>query len=171
MTKKKKKRSPKPPYAPKLASGKPVIGFAAKPIISPPWNVKPGDFTLDLVVRSAGGVGRGLALRISGDALQNARFSSIEVGDLAAELEPDGDAITVKLPDVELGLGVVLPLDPKPKGDAQKTIAEDLLEGSHLTLRVHGHATTPSSDMLRVELCPLDDSSSALKWMRPLVIA
>ena len=56
-------------YDPRRVPGNPAIGFAAKPVTSPPWNLEVGDFELDLVVRSAGGVGKGVSVRVSGDAL------------------------------------------------------------------------------------------------------
>ena len=150
--------------------GEACVGFAAKPVASPPWTIRTGEFVLPLVVRSAGGVGRGLAVRLSGPAIEDLKLERASVHAYSAPFRPDGDGLRAELPDVELPEGVVLPLDPKPTNDSQKAAADALVRETHLDLVVHGHAARASSAILRVEIGALGASSSPLKWMRPLVV-
>jgi len=151
--------------------GEPCIGFAAKPIVSPPWQVNAGEFSLPLVVRSAGGPGRGLGIRLSGAALQNVTVERLRVGDLEVKFVPDGDGLLAEAPDLRLREGIVLPLHPKPTTQTQKDKAAGLVAETHLELAVEGSAKQPSNAILRVEMWALGASSSRLKWMRPLTIA
>jgi hypothetical protein len=92
------------------------------------------------------------------------------VGDATAPFETDGDGMKAELPDVELPEGVVMPLDPKPKNDNQKAIAEALVRETHLDLMIHGSAKGASRDILKVEVWAIGESSAPLKWMRPLQV-
>jgi len=150
--------------------GEPCIGFAAKPVVSPPWTISQGEFALPLVVRSSGGVGRGLAIRLSGAALEGVTLSSASLGGESVEFRADGDGQLAELPDVALVEGVMLPFQPKPT-EAQKAVAEAILRESHLRLVVHGSAERASKAILRVEISAIGASSSPLKWMRPLVVS
>lgn len=154
----------------KRVPGEPAIGFAAKPVVSPPWTITTGDFALPLVVRSAGGPGEGLAIRLSGAALEGLVLSAASIGGASAAFRPDGDGQLAELPDTVLAEGVVLPFDPKPMNDSHKAVAEAVLRESHLSLVVTGKASAPSQAILRVEVSALGASSSPLKWMRPLVV-
>jgi len=150
--------------------GTPCIGFAAKPVVSPPWTISTGEFALPFVVRSSGGAGRGLAIRLSGPALEGVTLTSVSLGGESVEFRPDGDGQLAELPDVPLVQGVMLPFNPKPT-DAQKSIAEAILRESHIHLVVHGCAERASQAILRVEVSALGASSTPLKWMRPLVVS
>lgn len=157
-------------YALDRLEGTPTIGFAAKPVVSPPWTVPSGDFALPLVVRSAGGPGRGVAVRLSGAALEGVTATRVRLGDAEAAFSPDDDGLRAELPDVALPPGVVLPITPPPAGDEQKAMADAQLRETHLELVVHGHAAGPSGALLRVEVSALGATSSPLKWMRPLTV-
>ncbi len=154
----------------KRVPGEPCMGFAAKPVVSPPWTITTGKFALPLVVRSAGGPGKGIAVRLSGAALEGLTLTGASVGADTVAFRPDGDGQVAELPDTPLSEGVVFPFDPKPTSDSQKAIAEAVLRESHLQLVVHGSAAKASSAILRVEVSALGASSSPLKWMRPLVV-
>lgn len=164
-----KKSKKKLPYAPTRAHGAACIGFAHKPVISPPWTVPTGDFALPLIVRTAGGVGQGMAVRLSGDALAGLSIDRATYGDISATFAPDGDGLLAELPSVELIAGVQLPFHPTPKA-SEKEAAEVAMRGTHIELVLHGKAAGASRAMLRVEVSALGASSSPLKWMRPLIV-
>ncbi len=150
--------------------GEPCIGFAAKPIVSPPWQITAGRFSLPLVVRSAGGPGRGLGVRLSGAALNNITVERLRIGGRTVDFETDGDGRLAEVPEVRLREGIVFPLHPKPTTQTQKDKAAALVAETHLEFCVEGEAKQPSSAILRVEMWALGASSSRLKWMRPLTI-
>ncbi|RZO61673.1 MAG: hypothetical protein EVA89_11000 [Sandaracinaceae bacterium] len=158
-----------PPFDPERMTGTPSIGFAMKPVVSPPWTLAPGRFELPLIVRSAGGEGRGVAIRLSGAALDEVKLDRVTLGDESAAFAPDGDGQRAELPSATLLADLVRPIDPPPTND-QREIVGQLLGETHLELVVHGHAEKPSNAMLRVEVSALGATSSPLKWMRPLVV-
>ena len=157
-------------YFLKRVPGTPTIGFAAKPVVSPPWKVRVGAFSLPLIVRSSGGKGKGVAVRLSGPALAGLELERASIGDATASFEADDEGRRAELPDVELLEGVVIPLDPKPRNDNQNAIAEALVRETHLDLVVHGRAKGALCDILKVEIWALGESSAPLKWMRSLQV-
>ena len=166
----KRVKAAKAAYDPRRVPGTPAIGFAAKPVISPAWSVTLGEFELDLVVRSAGGSGRGVSVRVSGAALEAIELQSIDSGGSVASFELDGDGMRAELTEMDLAQGYVVPLDPRPSGDIQKSYAEELLRETHMTLTLRGRAIDASRELMRVEVAALGASSTPLKWMRPLVV-
>ena len=157
-------------YHPRKVPGTPAIGFPAKPVTTPRWQVGAGDFALDLVVRSAGGSGRGIVVRLSGDALSALEVQSLGSGDARADFEPHGDGLRAELTDVDIVEGFVMPLDPKPSGEIQKGYAEEIIRSTHFTLTLHGRALEPCQKLLRVEIGALGESSTPLALTRPLTI-
>jgi hypothetical protein len=150
--------------------GTPAIGFAARPVISPGWNVVRGEFELDLVVRSAGGSGRGVSVRVSGPALDAIELQSVDAGGCEASFLPDGDGMRAELAEVAIAEGYVVPLDPRPSGEIQKGYADELLRDTHMTLTLRGRAIDASRGLMRVEVAALGASSTPLSWIRPLIV-
>ena len=157
-------------YDPRRVPGTPAIGFAAKPLTSPGWTVGIGEFELDLVIRSAGGMGRGVSVRVSGEALDAIELESLAGCGTKASFEEDGDGFVAQIADLEICQGYVVPLDPRPSGDIQKSYAEELLRDTHMTLTLRGRATEVGNPLMRVEIAALGATSSPLRWMRPLIV-
>lgn len=163
-------KAAKAAYDPRRVPGTPAIGFAARPVISPGWKLERGEFELDLVVRSAGGSGRGISVRVSGAALGSIELESVGAGGQEASFVPDGDGVRAELEEVVIVQGYVVPLDPRPSGDIQKTYAEELLRDTHMTLTLRGRAIDASRELMRVEVAALGASSTPLSWIRPLIV-
>ena len=166
----KRVKAAKAAYHPRKVPGTPAIGFAAKPVVSPGWTLERGEFELDLIVRSAGGTGRGLAVRVSGAALDAIELESVDAEGCEASFVPDGDGVRAELEEVVITQGYVVPLDPRPSGDIQKGYAEELLRETHMTLTLRGRAKDASRELLRVEVAALGESSTPLSWIRPLIV-
>ncbi len=158
-------------YDPKRAHGSPAIGFPAKQK-PPEWQLRAGAaFSLELLVRSTGGRGRGLFVQLEGEALSQVDVHEVVCGACRARFERHGTTLRAELPDVELIDGVRYPLDPPPKNDKQKERAEEILAACHVSLVVHGNAKQASRELLRVSCGALGSESTPMKWMRPLIIA
>jgi hypothetical protein len=137
-------------YAPKKAFGEPAIGFAAKPVVSPPWNARVGDFALEIVIRSAGGAGRGLDVIASGPGLGSLELSSVEMAGVSAPFRDHPSGKRAVLETVELPQGFAVPYDPKPKGEHEVKIAQDLVADTHLRMKLRGTAKRESEELLTV---------------------
>jgi hypothetical protein len=158
-------------YDPKRAHGSPAIGFPAKQK-PPPWELKAGEaFALELLVRSAGGKGKGLFVLLEGDALARIEVTHITCADQRADFADVDGSRRAELPDADLVEGIRYPLDPSPKNDKQKEKAATLLAACHFNVTVHGSAKKASRDLLRVSCGALDSQASPMKWMRPLIIS
>jgi hypothetical protein len=168
-------------YEPRRAHGAPTVGFPAGRA-SVPWTATAGsELVLDLVVRSTGGPGQGVAITLSGEALALVELDGVEVGEageagevslMQARLVPDGQgtAYTAELAGVPLPEGVLVPLDPKPKNESQTQTGAALLDATHFTIRVRGRARQPGSALLAVSIVALGSAGAPLKWMRPLTV-
>ncbi|HHH10631.1 MAG TPA: hypothetical protein ENK23_00950 [Sorangium sp.] len=157
-------------YDPKRAHGAPGIGFpvGAKP---PPWIAMAGaPLELELLVRSAGGKGRGMYLMLEGAALQHLKLSHVQLGATEAPFQEVAGGLRAEIPDVELVEGLRYPLDPSPKNDKHKYQAQHLLAATHFSLTVHGETLAPSRELLRVTMGALEEGASPMKWMRPFII-
>jgi hypothetical protein len=159
-------------YDPRRASGAPAVGFpAGRPSV--PWTGLAGsDIVLDIVVRSTGGRGQGIAITLSGEALQFVELDSVEVGEMRAPLALDGQgkAYAAELADVPLPEGLQVPLDPKPKNETQTQTGAAMLDATHFTIRVYGRARQAGSGLLAVSIVAQGSASAPLKWMRPLTV-
>lgn len=162
-------------YEPKRAHGVPAVGFPAGRA-SVPWAATAGsELVLDIVVRSTGGPGQGVAITLSGEALEYVELDTVEVGEageMRARLAHDGKDKTyaAELPDVPLPEGLLVPLDPKPKNESQTQTGAALLDATHFTIRVRGRARQAGSALLAVSIVALGSASAPLKWMRPLTV-
>ncbi len=160
-------------YDPRRGHGAPLVGFPVgwKPA---PWQAKAGKaFVLELRVRSTGGPGKGLIVGLSGKALGAVDFSRVEVGRRGAKFEklPAGAGLRAEVLGVKLSKGVVMPLDPAPRTDPHKGLAQQMLEETHITLRLHGKARTTSNELLAVLVEALSSDKPPMKWMRPFLIS
>lgn len=158
-------------YWPRRAHGAPALGFPARPVEAPPWRASRGAFELVLAVRSAGGAGRGIRVELAGPALAHVDFAEVEHGQARARFVRQGERARATLADVPLPPGVLLPLEPEPKGATQARIAEEALAPTHIFLRLRGEAREASSAMLEVSLHVPGSTSSPLRWTRPFVVA
>jgi hypothetical protein len=157
-------------YEPKRAHGSPAIGFPAleKP---PPWTLAAQQaFELELLVRSAGGKGKGLFVSLEGEAMSRISVSHVECGEQRADFVDVGGTKRAELPGVELVAGVRYPFDPPAKNDKQKETAHAMIDACQFRLKVHGKARGPASDLLRVSCGALESQATPMMWMRPLVI-
>jgi hypothetical protein len=163
-------------YDPKRAHGAPAVGFPAGRA-SVPWTATANsELVLDIVVRSTGGPGQGIAITLSGEALALVELDTVEVGEtgaLRASLALDGQskAYAAELAGVTLPEGLLVPLDPKPKNESQTQTGAALLDATHFTLRVRGRARQAGSALLAVSIVALGSASAPLKWMRPLTVS
>jgi hypothetical protein len=159
-------------YDPRRAHGAPAVGFpAGRPSV--PWTGLAGsELVLDIVVRSTGGRGQGIAITLSGEALEYVELDSVEVGEMRARLALDGQgkAYAAELADVPLPEGLQVPLDPKPKNETQTQAGAAMLEATHFTIRVYGRARQVGSALLAVSIVAQGSASAPLKWMRPLTV-
>lgn len=162
-------------YDPRRAHGAPAVGFPAGRA-SVPWTAAAGsELTLDILVRSTGGRGQGIAITLSGEALALVELDSVEVGETgevraALALDGQGKAYAAELAAVPLPEGLQVPLDPKPKNESQTQTGAALLDATHFTLRVRGRARQAGSALLAVSIVALGSASAPLKWMRPLTV-
>ena len=159
-------------YDPKRAHGAPAIGFPAG-VKPPPWIAQAEEaLELELVVRSAGGAGRGMYVLLEGDALKQLKLSHLSFRTIEVPfVEVDGGGLRAEMTDVELVEGLRYPLDPSPKNDKHKYQAQELLVETHFSLTVHGHTLGPSRELLRITMGALEEGASPMKWMRPFIIA
>ncbi len=157
-------------YAPRRAHGLPSLGFPAKPVVAPPWNAKVGPFAVTLAIRSTGGEGRGVHVEASGPALASLHLTHAEHEGARVPFELKGGVASAVLPAIPLEAGLLLPLEPGPKGDAQARIAEALLLATHLRVHLIGTASAPSRELLAVTLRVPGVASAPLKWTRPFVV-
>ena len=164
------KKSVRPLYDPRRHHGRASIGFGVG--ASPrSWSAVVGrEFSIPMTVRSTGGAGAGLWVRVSGDALPRLKQLSVRMGESYFELKADGDGLRAELPEVPLVLGVVYPLDPKPKNDTDKVRAQGLLEATQIAFELRGIAQAEGREMLRIGVGALNSDAPPMKWMRPLVV-
>lgn len=159
-------------WDPERCHGKTAVGFAAG-VPQAAWTGKAGeDFELELHARSTGGKGEGISVTIGGDAMKHCEFQAIEVAGVRTQVTRDAKGnYTAEFPEVPLIQGLVYPLNPKPKNDAQKHAAGIFLADTNIEIRLYGKARTASSDLMSVSISALRSDSPPLKWMRPLTLA
>jgi len=159
-------------YFPERAKGSTALGFPVG-YSMPAWTVEAGSaFSMELMVRSVGGAGAGILVTATGPALATIALECVRIGALEVPFRAsEGGAQVASTPDVELPQGLIYPLDPKPRNPAQKQVASDLLEPTHILLELHGVAgPEPGRELLSLEVRPLDSTSAPMKWTRALTV-
>jgi hypothetical protein len=157
----------------KRTDGPASLGFPASKAPIPPWEAPPGEaLALALSLRSTGGAGQGIAVELSGPALDQGLVEphTVEFEGLRAPLVKQGNKWGCTLPEVEIPQGMSFPFDPKPKTPEQSEKAQALLAATHLPFRVHLTAKTLGAAMLSVATWPLQGPSSPMKWTRLLAV-
>lgn len=169
--KRKSKRSVKPPYDPRRHHGRPSIGFPVGPTVASWAAPAGGPLCLPFIVRSTGGQGEGFWVRVSGAALSQLAELRVRIGTDCIAMQDDGDGVRAEVPGVPLAVGVVYPLDPKPKNDTEKARAKELVDATQVSFDLLGTAGATSYEMLSISVGAMNSEAPAMKWIRPLVVS
>ena len=109
-------------------------------------------------------------MEASGAALAHVELTHAEHAGVRAPFRHAAGVATATLPDVPLEAGLLLPLEPAPKGDVQVRMAQELLVASHVSVTVHGTARAASRELLAITLRVPGVASAPVKWTRPFVV-
>ena len=149
-------------------SGPPEIGFPTeKQEAEPPWKVVVGDeLRLPMRVRSTGGPGTGLAVVLSGPAIELGLLAgvSMRVQDDEVALTREGAVFRGVLPAVPLPRGLTRPSPVKETAEEQA-----LLAPTHLTVDIVVRGAAPGSALLSIAITARD--GLGIKRMRPFVVS
>lgn len=160
-----------PSYVPATAIGEPQIVFPSIKRTPPAWKVKVGKkLDLDVLVRSGGGPGRGVRVAIEGAAVTEGLFEPVSVRCGDEEVTFSKKKPYAVLSEAWIPCGLSLPLNPPPKGDEEKEIAEQALAVTHLELVVRGRGKAAGSGLLTVVVGAEASPAAPLKWTRPLTV-
>lgn len=157
----------------KRPEGPPSLGFPASKAPIPPWETSlEAPLELALSLRSTGGAGQGVAVEISGPALEQGLVQplSVEIAGQPVALSRQGTKWSGTLAEAEIPQGINFPFDPKPKTPEQSEKAQALLAATHLPFRVHLAACKVGAAMLSVAAWPLQGKAAPMKWTRMLAV-
>ncbi|MCS6900000.1 MAG: hypothetical protein RMJ98_09910 [Myxococcales bacterium] len=153
--------------------GPPSLGFPAFKAPTPSWEAVLGaPLELALSLRSTGGAGQGVAVEISGPALEQALVQplSVEICGRPLSLSQQGTKWAGTRADIEIPQGITFPFDPKPKTPEQLEKAQSLLAATHLPFQVRLATCRAGSAMLSVAAWPLQGTAAPMKWTRLLSV-
>jgi hypothetical protein len=157
----------------KRPEGPPSLGFPASKAPIPPWETTLGEpLELALSLRSTGGAGQGVAVELSGPALEQGLVQplSVEIAGQPVALSRQGVRWGGRLEEAEIPQGINFPFDPKPKTPEQSEKAQALLAATHLPLRVRLAACKAGAAMLSVATWPTQGTAAPMKWTRMLAV-